>query len=420
MKKSVLKLKSLLPGLLILVGLISVALVPVLASDSVSGTNVTYYAACEDSCDSFAEGLDSIGVDSTKVNRAQIAAANDITNYTGTQAQEELLLSLLKQGKLVQSMPDPVETTEPTTAPTEPPRTLEYYNTYGTVDCIYNMGSCPSMQGLAVGSTYLYTIKIDSDTNANAFISMTHKDTGETTTLINSATGGYYFDYLGHANDMDVWGINGHSNLFITTTNKGSESIVRLQREGSYLTKVGSYHLTYNGSDFSATAIAIKSANNETITLLVKNARNIYIGTIGTNATSGDIALTKVCSFDVSQSYINGTLTDLTSFVNQGFDYYDGKLFIPLSGDSSNLNRSVVLVYDFENASGTIYPDQYLSFRITSSAYSALFEIESCGICGADGKLYFNTNRRVTDSDTNYDGIHYFENYVYSDFTEGS
>lgn len=416
MKNVTHKLNTWILSLAILVALAAITLVPALASVTSSSSNVSYYTPCDDSYTSFAEALDAISVDSSKPNRAVIAAMNEISDYTGTEAQDQILLSLLKNGKLVQSMPDPVETTEPTTASTEPPRTLEYYNEYETVTNIYNMGSCPSMQGLAVGSTYLYTIKIDSDTNTNAFICMTHKDTGETTTLINSATGGYYFDYLGHANDMEVWGIDGYSNLFITTTNKGSESIVRLQRDGSYLTKVAAYHLTYNGSDISATALAIKSVSNGTITLLIKNARTIYSGTVSTSATSADIALTKVCSFDVSQSYINGTLTDLTSYVNQGFDYYDGKLFIPLSGDSSNLNRSVVLVYDFENASGTIYPDQYLSFRITSSAYSALFEIESCAICGTDGKLYFNTNRRVTDSDTNYDGIHYFSGYTYSDF----
>lgn len=421
MKFSVNKLKPVFVGLLLLMALVSIALVPVLASSS-STENVSYYPTCDSAQTDFAAALDSLGLDSTRVNRALIAKANRIDDYTGTDAQDAMLLRLLMDGKLVQSMPDPVETTtEPTTqTTTAPTRTLEYYNDYETVTYLYNKGSCPSMQGLAVGSTYLYTIKIDSDTNDNAFISMTHKDTGDTTTLINAATGGYYFDYLGHANDMEVWGIGGYSNIFVTTTNKGSESIVRLRREGSYLYKCATYRLTYNGSEISATALAITSVSNNTINFLIKNARNVYSGSVSVDATSADIALTKVCSFNVSQAYINGTLTDLSSYVNQGFDYYDGKMFIPLSGDSSNLNRSVVLVYDISNASGTVYPDQYISFRITSSAYSALFEIESCAICGSDGKLYFNTNRRVTDSDTNHDGIHYFADYTYSDFTEGS
>lgn len=419
MKGSSRILTALVACLLIIASLAAIALIPVLASITTGTSNVVYYDQCDASCTSFAQALDAIGIESDRANRANIAALNGINDYAGTAAQDQILLSLLKNGKLVQSMPDPMETTEPTeatTAPTEPARTVEYYNNYGTVASITDMGSCPSMQGLAVGSTYLYSVKINSTTNANAFISMTNKDTGATTTLINSATGDYYFDYLGHANDMEVWGIDGYSHLFIATATKGSNSIVRLKRDGSYLTQVGNYTLTYNGSEISASALAIKKVSNGVIYLLIKNARTIYSGTLSTSATSGTIELTKEFVFDVSQAYINGTLTDLTSYVNQGFDYYDGKMFIPLSGDSSNTNRSVVLVYDIEGASGTVYPDKYLSFRITSSTYSALFEMESCAICGSDGVLYFNTNRRKTSSDTNHDGVHYFDGYTYTDF----
>lgn len=391
-----------------------IALIPVLASITNGTGNVVYYDQCSSSQISFAEALDSIGVDRSRANRALIAAVNGISDYTGDEAQDAILLDLLKNGKLVQSMPSPVETTVPTeatTAPTDPPRTVEYYNTYGEVDKITDLGSCPSMQGMAVGSTYIYTVKINSD-NSSAFISMTHKDTGDTTTLINNATGGYYFYNLGHANDMDVWGIDGNSHIFVTSTNKGDGAIVRLKRSGSYLTQVASYNLTYNGSEIAATAMAIESVSGGMINFLIKNGTTVYSGSVSTSATSATIALTKEFNFDKSQAYINGSLIDLSSYVNQGFDYYKGRLYVPLSGDDDELNRSVVLVYDIENASGTVYPDQYLSFRITSSTYSALFEIESCGICSGDGKLYFNTNRRKTTSDTNHDGIHYFENYV--------
>ncbi|WP_347993367.1 hypothetical protein [uncultured Eubacterium sp.] len=34
-------------------------------------------------------------------NRKKIAAANNISNYTGTAAQNEKMLNLLKQGKLI-------------------------------------------------------------------------------------------------------------------------------------------------------------------------------------------------------------------------------------------------------------------------------------------------------------------------------
>ena len=57
-----------------------------------------------------------------------------------------------------------------------------FYGDYTDVAKIYDYGSCPSMQGLAVGSQQLYTIKINSS-DSLAVISMTDKDTGSTTTL---------------------------------------------------------------------------------------------------------------------------------------------------------------------------------------------------------------------------------------------
>ncbi len=291
-----------------------------------------------------------------------------------------------------------------------------YYNEYYTVQFNYDYGSCGSMQGLAVGSSYLYTVKINGS-NTSAVMYMTHKDTEVTTQLINGSTGGYYFYNLGHANDMDVWGIDNASHIFVTSADDADDDIVRFKRSGSTLTQVGTYNLTYNGNEIGASGLSIKGVSNGIITFYVKWSQVIYMGTMSTDATSGTIAVTKVCSLNKSKAYINGTQTDMSSYVNQGMDYYDGKLYVPYSGDDSNLNRSVILCYDIENASGgTVYPDKYLSFRISSSAYSALFEIESCGICGADGKLYFNTNRRVSSSSTNHDGVHYFENYTYTDF----
>ena len=58
----------------------------------------TYYPAFDNS--SIVDGLKSIGVDSGKTNRTEIAEANGINNYTGTSAQNQQLLALAKQGKL--------------------------------------------------------------------------------------------------------------------------------------------------------------------------------------------------------------------------------------------------------------------------------------------------------------------------------
>ena len=84
----------------------------------------------------------------------------------------------------------------------------EFYGDYTDVSYIYDYGACTGMQGLAVGSQMLYTVKIN-ESDQLAVIKMTDKDTGDTTTLYNSDEGSYYFSYLDHANDMDVWGIDG-------------------------------------------------------------------------------------------------------------------------------------------------------------------------------------------------------------------
>lgn len=65
--------------------------------------NGNYYAACSSSCRTIVDGLNAVGVNSSYANRKQIAIANGISNYTGTASQNNTLLSLLKQGRLVKA-----------------------------------------------------------------------------------------------------------------------------------------------------------------------------------------------------------------------------------------------------------------------------------------------------------------------------
>ena len=68
------------------------------SGSSSSGSSGGYYPAFSNS--SIVDGLKSIGVDSSMSNRKKIAAANGISGYTGTAAQNTKLCSLAKQGKL--------------------------------------------------------------------------------------------------------------------------------------------------------------------------------------------------------------------------------------------------------------------------------------------------------------------------------
>ena len=59
-----------------------------------------YYPRCGSSYTSIVSALNSIGVDSSYSHRKSIAAANGISNYSGTSSQNVKLLSLLKAGNL--------------------------------------------------------------------------------------------------------------------------------------------------------------------------------------------------------------------------------------------------------------------------------------------------------------------------------
>ena len=283
-----------------------------------------------------------------------------------------------------------------------------HYGTYDTLSMIYDEGDCFSMQGMTLDSTYTYCAKVNTDTDASAVIVRTTKATGAKTTMINGSTGGYYFYNLGHANALDTTWINGCSQLFVT----GGSTLVRLKISGSTATTAGTYTARYNGSTISMTAVQIMHASEEHVKVIVKTGRNLYTGTLDPKASSGVIDLTLLCSINISSARVKGEMYDFSSYLQQGMDYHDGKLFVPLSGNSQ-VDTSVVLVYDLEGAVGELRNDPTLSFRVISGTYSALFEIEDVAVCQETGKLYFNTNRRKTNYDTNYDACSYFLDYVY-------
>lgn len=288
----------------------------------------------------------------------------------------------------------------------------EFYSDYNTVVNIYNYGGCTGMQGMAVDDTYIYSVKINSSTETSAFIARTHKDTGSTVYLTDSSSGSEFFTYLSHANDLGVAEIAGLTTLFVTPSLSGSESLIRYVVEGTTITKVGNYTAVYNGTEIPLSSAQVISSNDTEIKLICKRGKYLYTGTIGTHDTSGTLTLTHLCTLDVANVMINGVNYDLSDYLHQGFGYIDNQIFVPLT-DSVDMSISVIAVYDIEGVSGTIRNDPTLSFRIDSATYANKFEIESCGICPSDGKLYFNTNRATTSSDANYDALHYIAGYVY-------
>jgi len=62
---------------------------------------VSYYPRYTGSSVSIVDGLQSVGIESSFANRQRIAAKNGITGYRGSAEQNNKLLSLLKNGKLI-------------------------------------------------------------------------------------------------------------------------------------------------------------------------------------------------------------------------------------------------------------------------------------------------------------------------------
>ena len=285
------------------------------------------------------------------------------------------------------------------------------YGDYTLIDTIENYNSCTGMQGMALDDTYIYNVKINSSTEANGFITRTHRTTGATSYLTNASTGTIYFSNLGHANDMEMVTINGVQNLLVATGNAGSESLLRFTLSGTTLKQVGNYTAMLNGSQTGVSSAQVMRVNGSQLDLMIKKNKYLYYATLDTTKTSGQFTITHAFTLDVANVWINGKAKDMSSWLHQGFEYIDNRIFVPITCDS-DMSISSIAVYNVLGASGTIQNDPSLSFYIDSATYSEKFEIESCGICPSDGKLYFNTNQ-ATASSGNYDAVHYITGYTY-------
>jgi hypothetical protein len=155
--------------------------------------------------------------------------------------------------------------------------------------------------------------------------------------------------------------------------------------------------------------VKITSKDATNINFLFKSGQNLYKGSLPLTANSGTIQVTDGFNLNIVDAKVNGsTVSNITSYAFQGFGYYNDTIYVPLTYE----NVSIVLVYhNVKTASGTIYADDNLSFRITSSTYPTLFEVESVGINGTSGQLWFNCNRKTDSSDTAHDAVAYFNGY---------
>lgn len=290
-----------------------------------------------------------------------------------------------------------------------------YHNSYTKIATLPNGNGCNRTQGFTAGSTYLYSTKINDD-ESKQVIYRIKQDDGTVELMTNGDTGNTYITSLGHANDMVTTNINGTNHLFVATMKFGEESLVKLSYAGNTYYQEGGFDVRYQGTSLRIGAVEILEKTSDSIEFLFfewpgdNTGVSFYRGTIGLTDSSGVIDVTHAFDINLTEAQVNGsTISNILEYRHQGIGYKIGtdRLYVPLTHE----NKSVVLVYDnVSTASGTIYSSQDLSFRITSSAFPTLFEIES--VDNANGKLWFNCNRKETSTDIAHDAVCYFTDYT--------
>lgn len=286
-----------------------------------------------------------------------------------------------------------------------------YDEGFDTVCKVGEANHCYSAQGMAVGDEYLYSVQI-GDNDARAVVHRVHKDTGDRVLMEDSETGETYFTNFGHANDLDWVSVDGVEYLYVLA----NSNLLIYTIEDTKLVLYREFQLKYNGSTFDPGGMAVQSVTSSRITLLFKWKKSISTAVISRNMKKGNISVALRCHLDVTNVTVDGEERDFSSFVNQGMGYEDGYLFVPITGndDDNTINHSLILAYDIRDAKNgvTVRPDEDKTFYVISEEYPALFEIEDCGI-SSDGKLYFNTNSRRSNSNTKHDGVFVLNDFVF-------
>lgn len=300
----------------------------------------------------------------------------------------------------------------------------------------FNFVNFCSTQGFGVGSKYLYSVKTNGDFKyAAIYRANKNGSTSDKQILRNAHTGKYYIYGLNHANDMCVTAVNNKTQLFIVTANYDTGydyhdpninySVMRLEVSSDCYTIRARYKINIPNNNkavdnFSGISILNESGNN--IELILKNGEKIYKTTVGKYDTgTKSVEATKM--FDIYRDKVKVAPNSSEPYTKdiskaecdaQGMDYCkkNDTLYFVLSGKARSF-ESIIITYPNVKASKskTRYPSDNLTFFIPSKKYAALFEMEGCGVCSSDGKLYFNTNRRTSKDSTDHDMISYIKDY---------
>ena len=310
-----------------------------------------------------------------------------------------------------------------------------YSYVYGVNDT-FGDSKLYSMQGMAVGTSYIYCAKVTTD-NTKAAITRYNISDNKNYQLKYIDQNGKSHDYftkdLGHANDMFAHAENGKTYLYVAT-GCGSDTkkdptqyqLVKLKVDGKKIYKVGQYTVQNSSrTKISFSGITYLGTSGNNIKILVKKGSQAYYFTLNQYCTSATLNATPVFMIDTANVKINGKNYTMSldskngTHSYQGMHYTKGKLYVPISKNKSS--ESVVIVYDNistkinnalngkANGKQIAYSSNTLSFKVTNSYYNSLFEIESVGI--NDNGMYFNTNSQRNGNGNNADAVYKFDSF---------
>lgn len=269
---------------------------------------------------------------------------------------------------------------------------------------------CYSSQGMAVGEKYIYAAQINGNETA-ATITRVDMETGETAQMWSADGGAWYFDFLGHANDMDAFTVDGVEYLSVRTL---SGSVIILEVRDTELISRGKY-ITKRGSEKITTGnLSVKSVVGSVVTFQCLKNGNVLEGTLDLDAETNEIKLGFKGSVNVSAPIIDGTPRSFPGWSSQGIGVVGDMVLVIYTGNNAEatINHSVIFGYDLSKGIRLSTPD--IAFYLTSDVYCGLFEIEDCDV-GPDGRLYFNINGRREMNGNSSDGVLVLDGYTFTD-----
>ncbi len=286
--------------------------------------------------------------------------------------------------------------------------------------------ACTLMQGMYVGTTYVYTAKTNDRGTRCVFTRTTIKTGAQVVmeyypSLESDATASC--GTVGYANDFVIRSVaeNGvSSNYMYVATAKTTVSISRLKVSGEKLYFTGCFSTVDTDGNFvSFSSLKWVCTTEGYHYFLLKTGKEFYIAKISALSTGGtvnspeEITCYKLFTIDEKNALFATNVSELSTkvgieeWIDNGFEYdpVNNIIYVPLV-NQNNPSQSAILTYNLENVLSSqllddetdketlVFPSK-LSFLVNDSSEN--FEIESCGFRTGQGtagdlQLYFNVN----------------------------